>query len=122
MCRMGKALVCWTGRAPYKLRRSCQEMGLQQVAPGEAGLQAPGVHDGEPEAAGGHGVAGGLLVLMKGDLDAGNAGHVAHLRDERWRRVAIARAMRPDMRSEQHDAVAVAPLAVDKLPAPLCVK
>src|SRR5262245_65675662 len=60
----------------------------------------------------------GFLVLVKRDLHARNAGHLPHLCGERFRRVAVARAMRP----EQHHAVSVAAVLIGEVPSPLLVE
>src|SRR5262249_14979163 len=83
--------------------------------PGAAGLQVKCVDDGETKAAGRHGVVLGFLVLVKRDLHARNAGYLPHLCGERFRRVAIARAMRP----EQPHALSLAPVLVGEVPSPL---
>src|SRR6266568_115633 len=93
-------------------------MRPQHLAPRAAGLQVKCVDDGETKAAGRHGMALGFLVLVKRDLHARNAGHLPHLCGERSRRVAIARAMRP----EQHHAVSVAPVVIGEVPSPLPVE
>src|SRR5262249_38031379 len=90
-------------------------MRAQHLAPGAAAVQVECVDDGETKAAGRHGVALGFLVLVKRDLHARNARHLPHLCGERSRRVAIARAMRP----EQHHAVSVAPAVNGEGPPPL---
>src|SRR5262245_62052723 len=99
-------------------RRTGEEMRAQHLAPGAAGVQVECVDDGETKAARRHSVALGFLVLVKRDLYARNAGHLPHLCGERSRRVAIARAMRP----EQHHAVSVAPVVIGEVPSPLLIE
>ena len=55
---------------------------------------------------------GGKLVFVKRDLHACNVGHLACLREHGRGRMAVARAVRP----KQHDAKAVAPVAIGKIP------
>ncbi len=84
----------------------------QPIARSLAGGQRVGVDDGEAEATGRHGVVRGVAFLVEGDLYRGNARHAAHRIHQRRRRMAIARTMR----AEQHDAVAVAPVGIEKIP------
>src|SRR5262249_18506300 len=113
-----------TAKAPLptqrreRSRRTGEEMRAQHLAPGAAGVQVECVDDGETKAARRHSVALGFFVLVKRDLYARTAGHLPHLCGERSRRVAIARAMRP----EQHHAVSVAPVVIGEVPSPLMVE
>src|SRR5262249_61849136 len=80
--------------------------------------EAPGNDDRQAKTAGGHGVLLRLFVLVEGDLHARHVAKLFHLGHQRWRRMAIARPMR----RKQHDAVAVAPVAVGKDPALLVIE
>src|SRR6266511_281595 len=93
-------------------------MRAQHLSRGSASLQIKGVYHGETKAAGRHGVALGLLILMKSDLQARDARHSPHLRHERRRRMAIA----PPMRTEQHHAVSVTPVRIGEVPSPLVIE
>src|SRR5262252_5132360 len=95
----------WSRDLATRYSLFAKEMSTQQVAPGAAGCEIKGIHHREAEAAGRHGVALGLLVLVEGDLHTRHPGQARDLRQQRGRRVAIARPVR----AEQHDAVAVAP-------------
>src|SRR6516164_10529286 len=70
--------------------------------------QVEAIDDGETKAAGRHGVALGRMILMKGDLHAGDARHVLDPLNGRGGRMAVAAAMGSDlgseMRSEQDGA------------------
>src|SRR5262245_13454153 len=94
------------------------KMLAQQLAAGAAGIQVPGVDDGEAEAARRHGVLIGRLVLVKGDLHAGHGGDALDALDQLRRRMAIARAVRP----EQHHAIAVAAVGIGERPLALLME
>src|SRR5262249_31410080 len=107
-----RRMPSWLWRCP-RTRPAGGGIRAQHLAPGAAGLQVKCVDDGKTKAAGRHGVVLGFLVLVKRDLHARNAGHLPHLCGERFRRVAIARAMRP----EQHHAVSVAAVLIGEVPS-----
>jgi hypothetical protein len=66
------------------------------------GLKIPTIHDGQPKAAGRHGVGRGGAMCVKGDLNAGHAARARELSHSLGRWMAVLQAVRP----EQHDAVA----------------
>src|SRR5438045_509829 len=87
-------------------------MGAEPLAGGKTGIEVKTVDDREPEPAGRHGMALRRPVLVERDLHAGDAGPALELFHQRARWMAIAPAVGP----EQDHAVAVAPVAIGKIP------
>src|SRR5882757_1063496 len=103
----------WRGSLPItRYSPFAEEMRAQDFAAGKARLKAPGVDDGKAKTAGRHGVLGGRLVLVEGDLHARYAREIADLRHQRLRRMAILQTMG----AEQNDAEAVAAVVVGEIP------
>jgi len=87
---------------------AARRRGRMQASYAEAAIVADSQEacSSYPEAARRHGVPAGRPVLVKGDLQARDAGHAGDLTLQLGRRMAVG----PAMRHEQHDAVAGAAL------------
>src|SRR5215470_11796604 len=113
-------------------RRYCRynggQSGTRQSGSGEVrgelaarrqpGAEVPAVDHREPEAARRHAVLIRRAILMKGDLHARHARDPQRLLDQLARRMAKRMAVR----TEQDDAVAVAPRLVGEVPALLVIE
>src|ERR1700722_7655429 len=93
----------------YAPRTASRHQDSPQFLPRDlAGLQRQRIDDREAKAAWRHGVMRRILVLVEGDLHAGDAGHRARLIHQCRRRMAVAWSVR----AEQHHTVAVDAIAV----------
>src|SRR2546423_724320 len=101
-----------SSRLPGFSSSTCEEMAAQNLATGEPGREMPGIHDRKPKTAWRHGVPVRLLVLVEGNLHAGDSAHITHPRDQRFRRMAIAGSVRP----KQYNTVRVAAIPFGKIP------